>query len=309
MLRVVGTGHQEGSVETGFLQESGAHSGAEIEELLELRLILDRLVSRHRRCLHRAVEDIRLTVTVTLIGFARQVIDFFHRRGVSCGRAGHFLLETTVHFHTHTAVTRFHDYGSTVAREEILLIAFHSLRVITTVYDNVVVHHFDEQRTLHRTECTVECLVSRRSESRTVKNLIAGLLSRSRFVSHRPSIDCQSTRKTTRVTGTETIVTEVRYVLRIGHRSRIHITVGVQAFVFRNEERETALHRLEVSREVLLQRSAAIIRTLDVRVVSTNHRTHHLRIAIIKRRSDNGRIVCGRNHAIHHINHTVVGQE
>ena len=145
MLRVVGTGHQEGSVETGFLQERRAHARAEIEEFLKLRMILDCLVSRHCRRLHRAIQDVSLTVTVALVGFAGQVVDFFHGRCVGGRRSFQLFLETAVHFHTHAAVACFHDHRCTVTREEILLCRFYALRVVTTVYNNMVVHHFDQQ--------------------------------------------------------------------------------------------------------------------------------------------------------------------
>ena len=59
----------------------------------------------------------------------------------------------------------------------------------------------------------------------------------------------------------------------------------------------------------MLQRSAAIIRSLDVGVVRTHHGAHHLRIAVVERGGDHGCIVGGRDDAVHHINHTVVGHE
>ena len=173
----------------------------------------------------------------------------------------------------------------------------------------MVVHHFDQQRALHRTHTRAEGLVGRRGIGRTVHDLIARLLSRSRFVSHRPSIHSQRTAHTARIARTEAEIAEVGGILRIGHRSRIHITIGIQAFVFGNEEREAALHRLQIGREILLQRSAAIIRSLDVGVVRTHHGAHHLRIAVVERGGDHGCIVGGRDDAVHHINHTVVGHE
>ena len=83
-------------------------------------------------------------------------------------------------------------------------------------------------------------------------------------------------------------------------------TIVLQAIVHRNEEGEVRLHGQEVCAVEFAERSIPEVSSY-IGVVSMDYGVHHLSIPVIKCRSHDGAESSRSHHALHHINHTIVG--
>ena len=83
-------------------------------------------------------------------------------------------------------------------------------------------------------------------------------------------------------------------------------TIVLQAIVHRNEEGEVRLHGQEVCAVEFAERSIPEVSGY-IGVVSMDYGVHHLSIPVIKCRSHDGAESSRSHHALHHINHTIVG--
>ena len=257
-------------------------------------------------CLQRTINEIGHTITIT-VGFASLVIYCYYLGTIVLvlvlKQRLELFCQTTHQYRFITLV--FYNDGRTLTWKKVFTTSVETVSIFVAMHHNVMVNHFNQELFLNVTRTLVDGYV-------TFVVVITffwvfGLRTCFEVKSISQLAYAQSLHSTSCSTGVGRFPTIINLTVS-HHRSWVDITIVLQSLIRRHEEREAALHRLQISREILLQRSLSIIATLYEGVVSTYHSAHHLCVTAIEGRCEHRSIVGRWNHAVHHINHTIVRQ-